>query len=336
MKGMSIMSLNDVLKQMGASNRGDYFMMYCPKCGKKEAFCYIDDINKWNKDHSHRIPIRCNRLNKCGEVSYLNDFLEGKVAQEEIKIKERNPVKMSKEGVELLQSYCRYVTHTLHGNTHGFDFDLRGISNETMKKHGIIYNQKTFQSLLNQENTKKYFGDKYRHKSYEDRDIIIPILNKEGIPERLLLRSSYRKEDNYKKEIQVMLVRRGVEIWNLQDLFGDNSTVFVTEGVYDALSIKEVCPEASVIALPGVGKYKQLLRIMKKEDIVKNVVFCFDDDEAGQESIEKAKTAFKKENIPVYSLSVEGDCNEMLQKNRKELEMEVKSAMLRIAKKSKE
>ena len=65
-------------------------------------------------------------------------------------------------------------------------------------------------------------------------------------------------------------------------------------------------------------------------------MFCFDDDEAGQESIEKAKTAFKKENIPVYSLSVEGDCNEMLQKNRKELEMEVKSAMLRIAKKSKE
>ena len=57
----------------------------------------------------------------------------------------------------------------------GLIFDLRGISNETMKKHGIIYNQKTFQSLINQENTKKYFGDKYRHKSYEDRDIIIPI-----------------------------------------------------------------------------------------------------------------------------------------------------------------
>lgn len=320
------MNINEVLEKLGASNRGDYFLMYCPKCGKREAYCYIDDINKWKDNHSHRIPIRCNRLNKCGEVSYLNDYLDENISMD-IKIKEKNPVKMDPKGVQLIQSYCHYVIDILHGNTNGFNFDIRGISNKTLKENGIIYNQKTFQSLINQEKTKDYFGDKYRHDSYSDRDIIIPILNKDGIPERLLLRSSYKKADNYKKEIQVMLVRRGIEIWNLQDLFGNNPVLFVTEGVYDALSIKEVNPDCAVVALPGVGKYKQLLRIMKTEKIKKSIVFCFDSDEAGQKYIAKAKEAFAKEKIAVYSLNIEGDCNEMLQNDREGLRKEVERVL---------
>lgn len=332
MKGMKKMKINDVLDKMGASNRGDYFIMYCPKCGRKEAFCYIDDIQKWNKDHSHRIPIRCNRLNKCGHVTYLNDYLDAEKNIEQFHIQQKNPIKMNKEGVILLQTYCRYVVNTLHGNTKGFDFDIRGISNKTLKGNGIIYNHKTFQNLINQEKTKQYFGDKYRHNNYSDRDIIIPILNKDGIPERLLLRSSYKKDDSYKKEIQVMLVRRGVEIWNLQDLYRDNSIIFVTEGVYDALSIKEVHPDCAVVALPGVRKYRQLLRIMKNEKIMKSIVFCFDDDKAGKESVARAKEVFSRENIPVYSIDIQGDCNEMLQKNRGQFEKKITEVLSEIDK----
>lgn len=328
------MNIEEVLKSLGARNCGDYFIMYCPKCGRKEAFCYIDDIQKWNDNHKHRIPIRCNRLNKCGEVTYLNDFFTDETVMKEIIIKEKNPIQMSHDGVVLLQTYCKYVTEALHGNTNKFDFDMRGLSNSTLKKYGIIYNKDTFQHLINQAGTKKYFGDKYRHKNYHDRDIIIPIFNKEGIAERLLLRSTYRKADDYKKEIQVMLIKRGIEIWNIKDLYSDSPTLFVTEGVYDALSIKEVCPNAAVVALPGVKKYKQLLRIMKKDNIKKNIVFCFDGDEAGQEYIKEGKKAFQDANIPVYSISITSDCNDMLQNDREGFKMIIRSILMKITMKS--
>lgn len=70
------MDINDVLKEFKATQSGDYYILYCPQCGRKEAYCYIEDINHWLEDSSYRIPIRCNRLNKCGETSYLNDYLK--------------------------------------------------------------------------------------------------------------------------------------------------------------------------------------------------------------------------------------------------------------------
>lgn len=321
-------NIKDILKNLGAVQNGDYFILYCPYCGKREAYCYIDDINKWNLNHSHKIPIRCNRLNKCGKVSYLNDYVSNNVSLKNIEIKSKSPIQMSYEGVNLLQTYCKYIVDAVHCNTEGFDFSLRGISNQTLKANGIIYNKKSFQSLINQDTTKKYFGKKYRSKNYLDRNIIIPIFNKERLPERLLLRSTNHHDINYKKEIQVMLVKKGLEIWNIQDLLDiSQKVIFVTEGVYDALSIKEVCPEVGTVALPGVKKYKQLLQFMNKENILnKHIVFCFDNDDAGKEIIEKATKDFQKKGVLTINmnLGIYKDCNEYLCENREEFERNVK------------
>ena len=51
------MDINDVLKEFKATQSGDYYILYCPQCGRKEAYCYIEDINHWLEDSSYRIPI---------------------------------------------------------------------------------------------------------------------------------------------------------------------------------------------------------------------------------------------------------------------------------------
>lgn len=324
------MSINNILKDLGAVQNGEYFILYCPACGKKEAYCYIDDINQWTSDHTHKIPIRCNRLNKCGKTSYMNDYLNKETEVKDIKIKSKNPIQMSYDGVSLLQTYCKYIVDAVHCNTEGFDFGLRGISNQTLKANGIIYNKKSFQSLINQEESKKYFGKKYRSKNYLDRDIIIPIFNTEGIAERILLRSSYYQEKNYKKEIQVMLKQKGCEIWNIKDLTDtDKEIIFITEGVYDALSIKEVChnPKVGVISLPGVKKYKKVLHFIKKHPKSRNKIFILacDNDVAGNETMDKIKKEFEDEEIHYDVLNLEPykDCNEFLQKNRTALTLRI-------------
>lgn len=328
------MDINDVLKEFKATQSGDYYILYCPQCGRKEAYCYIEDINHWLEDSSYRIPIRCNRLNKCGETSYLNDYLKDIKKTKNLKIKEKSNIQMTPQGVELLQTYCHYITFSVKGNTHHFNFDIRGISNDILKENGIIYNDKTFQHLINQEKTKHHFGNKYRGRNYLDRDIIIPIMNLEGYPERLLLRSTFHQDTNakkkYKKEIQVMLIKKSLEIWNIKDAFDkEKNIIFVTEGVYDALSIKEVCQESEVgcIALPGVKKYKQLLRLIRNNPELKEKTFIFalDNDTAGKEYVLKIERDFAKENIEFMNFSVVPykDCNQFLESHPKAMKFRI-------------
>lgn len=312
------MDINQVLDNLKATSNGEYYLLCCPHCGYKEAYCYIDDIKKWGENHSHKIPIRCNRMNKCGKVSYLNDYLKEVNTNTPLKIKESNPVQMSVEGVHLLQKFGKYVVEALYCQTEDYNFDLRGISNKTLKENGIIYYKKMFESLINQENTKKLYGDKYRSNSYKNRDIMIPILNVDGVPERFLLRSKKPSPDA-KKEIQLMLVKKGLEIWNIKDIL-EHKVVFVTEGAYDALSIKEVCPQTGVIALPGVNKYKQLMKFIKKyPGSERNTfIFAFDNDEAGVEFMNRVINDFNKEKIKNITMSFYKykDCNEYLNQDK--------------------
>lgn len=323
--------INDILKDLGARQQGDYYILYCPHCGKREAYCYISDMIKWQKDNKHLIPIRCNRLNKCGQISYLNDFFDKEEMSQKFEIKEESPIQMSKEGITYLQKFCKYVIQDIHCNTNDFNFDLRGISNQTLKDNGFIYYKGTFQKII--ESKPELFGDKYRSANYLDRDIIIPIMNKDGIVERLLLRSLNQKtkQKSYKKEIQVMLKKRGMEIWNVKDIYNDSKEIiFITEGVYDALSILEVNdnPKVGVISIPGVRKYKQILQILHKfpKGKEKTFVFALDNDLAGIETKKKAIKDFQENNIKTLEFHLKSfkDCNEFLQEDRKGLYNQVR------------
>jgi DNA primase len=317
-KEVLVLNINEVLEKFHASNRGSYIILECPYCLKKEAFCYIDDIKKWEVDHSHKIRIRCNRLNKCGKISYLNDFIDNdEFNDKDMTIKERNPIRMSKKGIEFLQTFTSYFMRQ-----NNIDINIRGISKEVLKNNGIIYYPKKFESIIDADKLSDYYGNKYRSANYKNRDIIIPIVNKYGDIERLLLRSLNYKDEDYKKEIQVMLKRNGVEIWNLKDLYNDDKKIiFISEGVYDALSILEVVniQDVGAIALPGVKKYKQLLTIIKEDEIIdKTFIFAFDNDEAGKKYSKNAYEDFIKENLNIKTLNLDEykDCNDFLINDR--------------------
>ena len=105
--------------------------------------------------------------------------------------------------------------------------------------------------------------------------------------------------------------------------------IFVTEGVYDALSIKEVCQESEVgcIALPGVKKYKQLLRLIRNNPELKEKTFIFalDNDTAGKEYVLKIERDFAKENIEFMNFSVVPykDCNQFLESHPKAMKFRI-------------
>ena len=305
------MDINEKLIDIGAVNHGDYWIVRCPICGKRESYIYLDDVEKHKKSKSHKIPIRCNRLNKCGKTSYIEDVDVSSVP----KIKDDDIIGISAKGIERINDIA-YLSQYLSG----FDFDWRGISNQTLKENGVIYLKDGLISYMKNSGA-GVFADKFFKDSYIDRNLIFPIKNYEGKCERLLLRSTLSHDEKYKKEIGMRLVKNSSEVWNRKDLINpDMPIIFVTEGVPDALSIKEVSQSNGAVALPGVRKYRQLIKEIQKSDIAKSkkYIICFDNDEAGAECIDKLATEMKTLGIQYafFNLRKYKDLNEFLQGNR--------------------
>ena len=99
------MNLEEVLKKLNATLLGDYYTIICPKCGKKEAFLYLDDLYKYKQDSTHKVAIRCNRLNKCGEITYLNDLLNLTEKKELNLPTPKSSIQINNRGIELIEKF---------------------------------------------------------------------------------------------------------------------------------------------------------------------------------------------------------------------------------------
>ena len=127
-----------------------------------------------------------------------------------------------------------------------------------------------------------------------------------------------------------MLQQGSTEVWNLKDILdSEKRTVVITEGVYDALSFKEVDKKLGIVSLPGVRKYRQIINIVKNNiDICKDKTFVIatDNDEAGQKAKEKLIEEFEKMQIhyKTFDLGIYKDANEFLQENRIGFSLKVK------------
>lgn len=306
------MELNSKLKELEAQNNGDYWIVKCPKCGHKEAYIYLNDVEKYKKIHTFKIPIRCNRLNKCGATSFIEDIDIHKIP----KFYHDDSIGISKIAIDKINNLAylsKYLNH--------FEFDWRGISNKTLKENGIIYLKKGLLQFM-KGCGKGAFDEKfYKKRCYKDRNLIFPIKDYEGNCERLLLRSTKMLDVKAKKEIGMKLVKKSSEVWNRIDLVDmSKSHVFVTEGVPDGLSIKEVSQNFGVVSIPGVKKYKQIIKEIEKSEVArkKKYILCFDDDEAGKEFVHKLASYLENNNIEftLFDLHSYKDVNEFLQKDR--------------------
>lgn len=313
--------LSSLLDELSAKDKGSYFLVRCPKCGEFEGFLYKDQFKAIQEGKSHRILIHCSRLNHCGETStFENIYWDDATAKRtDVSVDESNhyPAKEAVAKITALVN-LNYCLHDYERFT-----PWRGISKETLIQNGICYlAQKSFPyGWMSWMNLSPDYYPKDVLKSkilYSCRDIVIPFVNEDGEVDRVLLRSSWKKLNPKYKEITFKLTPKSIPIWNRKDAIAEGDFLFITEGVVDALSIKEVRPSANVVALPGVGQWKHFVRYITSIHLNKKVVICFDADKAGCNARNGLRSSLKSLHIKseVFDLCGYGDLNDFLVGNR--------------------
>ena len=301
------------LEDLNPTDGGSYFLIDCPKCGEHEAFVYKDDIEKAKKNPKYKIHWICNRLNKCGARGTLDELDAEQINP--VHLVKKNDSSLTESQIQTLQALISIELSTKKEDAGKYNFDIRGISRDTLVKNDVIYYPYGFQNFL-QKKYGKNLQKKFLSKHYADRDILFPILGIDGKTERILLRSKSKKLE--KKEIQVKLTERASEIWNQKCLSDKNTKfVFICEGVYDALSILEVAsdvPSIGAIALSGSRKFKKAITeiLNNKNCDNQRFVLCLDNDKAGIDEVHLLKEVFKIDFVTL-NLHQYKDVNEFLQ-----------------------
>lgn len=292
---------------------GNYYTIRCPECGRHSAYIYKDDIAK---PGIAGIRWRCNRMNNCGRSGFLK--LDGPVPPQLLK-----PSPEAEKGSGLSPECLARLKglYDLNDLVKGYDFDMRGISNEILKANKVIYWPPGFQSFVK---TSGGLSDikRYSRTVYHDRDMIFPIIDRNGQIVRLLLRSTKPQK---KKEIQLKVSPgRCTEIWNMKDLTDPAiKVVFLCEGCFDALSVKQAAakldmPYVGAVGIPGCKKIRKAAREIAKipEAKGKRFVLAFDNDQGGREFGDLGLAEFKQLGLPVFRMTFQvfKDLNEFLEK----------------------
>ena len=301
------------LATLHPTDHGQYLIIDCPKCGHHEAYIYKVELEKAKKNPRQKIHYTCNRQNHCGARGVLDD-----VSLNSVKMKPVQDFKigLSEESLKKLD-----LLYRLNDRIVGFDFDIRGISNTVLKENKVCYYPYGFSELIA---TSGGMDDKkYQWSVYKERNIFFPILNEKEKIVRILLRSTKPQE---KKEIQLKTVKNNAtEIWNLKDVLDENIQVlFLCEGCYDALSVKEAAKQLGrsdigAISIPGCRKIKKIIKELNSFNSKRLYVIATDSDEAGIEAVKTARLEFLKAGKPskVFNLNGFKDVNDFLLGNKK-------------------
>lgn len=327
------MNINELLSQLEVKRYSGYFKCRCPKCGQLSAYFYKDNLDAIENKEQEKLIIHCNRLNKCGKTSVIDVECTGVLNMPKLN---ENVLEISEKGKNIL-NWMAFIEGK-DGNTWpGFDFDYRGIKNELLKEARIIYLREGLLQFMKEKRSmfsKRFFETGF---AYENRDLLIPIFNEEGTQvDRYLLRDRYRRCKP--KELQLRLNPEGNEIWNLHDLKKDKKIYFVTEGVWDGLSILQADPSVGVLSLPGVKKCMKLIDYLKQhKELWKELSFvvCFDLDKAGEKYSIKFLHQLKILGITSARLNLREceDVNQLLETDPSILAEEIENAKDRIERK---
>ena len=179
-----------------------------------------------------------------------------------------------------------------------FNKPYRGISPETYKK---VSAYSTFKQTF-----------------YQKR-IIFPIYN---INNELILFEAVSTNKNIQPKV---LRNKGVDtstLFGFEHLLGESDLVFLTEGLYSALSFWELGYQG--VFNFGVATIKDKIKTLHLKNI-KNVILCGDNDEAGR-NFNKECYHLLKHNFTVtffqfpYNFQNKGDANDLLKSGREILQ----------------
>lgn len=191
-------------------------------------------------------------------------------------------------------------------------FKKRGISVPVLRDHSVGYDEKGINHFLkehpeNQTKVTKAYCYKYFFPCLDDKgnytSVIAEINNRDNVD---TYHPKYRK---------ISGAGTTTKLYNERYISASRRVVFITEGVYDALSVEEA--GKSAIALLGVS-HNRLISLVKeyKPDTV--FVVSLDQDDAGEKAAKRIAEEFDGLGVAyiIKPAAQEKDLNEFLQKDR--------------------
>ena len=116
-------------------------------------------------------------------------------------------------------------------------------------------------------------------------------------------------------------------IFNAGAVYGDQEIIFITEGVFDALSIIEC--GAAAVALNSTSNVHLLINQLKAKQTRATFVLCLDNDAAGKRAADTLKEELQELNIKCITADISGeykDPNEALTGDREALKTAISAA----------
>ena len=119
----------------------------------------------------------------------------------------------------------------------------------------------------------------------------------------------------------------GTGIFNARAVYGEQEAVFVTEGIFDALSIIEC--GAAAVALNSTSNADLFIKQLEQRQTGATLVLCLDNDEPGKKAAAVLKQGLTRLNISYVTADICGkykDPNEALTGDRTEFEKALQDA----------
>jgi DNA primase len=300
----------EAVKDLNPQDKGKYYLLTCPKCGKPETYLFKTGIY-----------IKCSRLNKCGYAQSLWDYIQnrkGLTNQEtlrelarlagytlpEIEGYSEEKAEKARERANILEVALEYFKAQLWRTERGKGainyLKGRGYSEEEIKgmELGFYPSQKQLESyIINRVstvsivNTLNTFGLTGKDKRLGNTHrVVIPYRDPVGRLKGFIVRTLVKAEPRY-------LFTYGVEndtLFNLHEARGQDTLILV-EGFFDAL----IATERGLKGVVGIGLASltatQLDNALRCR--VQSFVLALDNDEEGQKETERALDLINRKGL---------------------------------------
>ena len=256
----------------------------CFGCGANYDIFDIIGLDYGLTDFSEQYKKACELYN----IPYSNsDFLKEKEAKKE---PARQPEPKAKRDLTTyINERAKELNKALPYLT------ARGISEATAKRFNIGYDA-CFTEHLNEETAQKVKDYYATYKTEGNNEAVIIPNDSQSLNARFI---NPPKPYNNSQPIRYAKVSNG--IFNLKALDSDD-VIFITEGVFDALSIEQLGYRA--IALNGVNNVSLFIEHLRqlKTDISKPLIITLDKDDAGRKASEELQQQLKEIGVICYNL----------------------------------
>lgn len=283
-----------LLHELLPEERQNYYSLTCPECGKKTAYIYKDSN-----------VIVCNRLNKCGYVKSLWDFIQesnnysnaqtleelAKIANYELPKNEYNYEKFekNKEKTNILETALSYFIFLLWNDKESKALNYlksRGYDEEDIKLMELGYvpsYEKTLNYLIKKNYKKEDIEQVFKWLKLNDNNykLVIPLKDKLGNLTALFGRIIEKKDlEKYKPISEAEKIKD--DFFNIHNAKKEKR-ITIVEGYLDAM-IAQAKGFKGIVATGGASlstKQIESLKIYQN----KNIVLALDNDKAGIEGI---------------------------------------------------